>query len=1146
MCRCSLKTLAPVRRKSGAEGGTHAPLFSGASSKGLRLCLRNAGATQHEPVKTFPWIELPRNGGEKTRYMETMKTRVLRNILARRILIAVVVAAIATGCTPEAKRARLFKRAENYFNSGDFNKAKIEYLTYLRLDPQNATVFQRLGTIWFEQGAPLRAAPFFLKARELAPKNADNRVQLTRVFLSLGDNSAARKELIAVLKQTPDNGDALALLAETDRTKEDIAYTEQMLQQFHDHNTASYNMAVANVAFHKGDSAGAEAALHRASQLDPKSPTPYLALATLHFKAKDKTRGLEDLKKAADLPPARSTAKVKLAEFKALNGAVDEAKKDLKEITRKSPDFFPAWLLQAKIALTEKHYDEATSLLENVLSQDPENIDGRMLQAQVLLGKGETHEATETLEQLSKAYPGIPGIKYQLALLYLRENNLAQATDALKQAVAINPDNVETVLLLAQLNLQSNNPTDVVSAISDLLKKHPDLRPARLLLAEAYQLMKRFDDAVAVLQDQLVKTPNDSQVYFFLGIILREQDKNDEARKAFEKAHELAPDNTASVEQLVQLDLAKKDVTGAMARVQQLLGKTPNSAVGHFMEAQVQIEMKAWDKAESALQKALELDPKLSRAYDALISVYVAQGKLDDALGKLEALIAKNPKNAPALMTAAMLYEKRKDFIKARDAYEKLLAVSPDFTSGLNNLAYLYASEFKELDKANELAKKAHQLQPDDASVADTLGWILYKKRDYPRALSLLQESAGKLADNAEVQYHLGMANYMMGRIAPAKEALQRAINSPTDFPDKEECKRRLALLQEGGEAREVSIDQMKKLLEQEPNDPVALQRIGELYEKQSNFAEAAASYEKAVKLNPNLLAPTLKLAQLNAGPLKNPGKAMTFAKRARELAPNDPKISGLLGNIAFQSGNFDWSYSLLQESMRRLPDDAEIRRGFAWAAYSLGKVTEAQKAMQEVVTTARDPRRVEEAKSFLSLTSVNQQPNNASALSAEAEKILQSDPENVPALMVRADLAKEQHQDTSAIDIYKKVLDRYPGFTPAQKNLAALYANDSATLTKASDLATKAHKQLPDDPDLTRILAEISYKKKDFAYALQLLKESAAKKPLDALGLYYFGMSSLQEKQNAQARDALQRALNAGLPEPFSAEAKRTMSQLK
>ena len=133
--------------------------------------------------------------------MELRKKEVPRNILARRILISVFVTAIAAGCSPEAKKSRRLEQAENYFKSGEYNKAKIEYLTVLRLDQQNATVFERLGTIWLEQGAPLRAAPFLLKARELAPKNLNNRIQLSRAFLSLGEASAARKEAISIIER---------------------------------------------------------------------------------------------------------------------------------------------------------------------------------------------------------------------------------------------------------------------------------------------------------------------------------------------------------------------------------------------------------------------------------------------------------------------------------------------------------------------------------------------------------------------------------------------------------------------------------------------------------------------------------------------------------------------------------------------------------------------------------------------------------------------------------------------------------------------------------------------------------------------------------------------------------------------------------
>src|SRR5205823_659158 len=130
---------------------------------------------------------------------------------------------------------------------------------------------------------------------------------------------------------------------------------------------------------------------------------------------------------------------------------------------------------------------------------------------------------------------------------------------------------------------------------------------------------------------------------------------------------------------------------------------------------------------------------------------------------------------------------------KARDYYEKLLALRPDFVPALNNLAYLYAERLNQLDKAFDLAQKAHDVAPAEATVADTLGWILYRKGDYQRALALLEEAGQKMADNPEVQFHLGMASSMMGHEGAARSALEKAAHSDLDFPGKDEAQRKIA-----------------------------------------------------------------------------------------------------------------------------------------------------------------------------------------------------------------------------------------------------------------------------------------------------------------------------------------------------------------
>jgi Flp pilus assembly protein TadD len=93
--------------------------------------------------------------------------------------------------------------------------------------------------------------------------------------------------------------------------------------------------------------------------------------------------------------------------------------------------------------------------------------------------------------------------------------------------------------------------------------------------------------------------------------------------------------------------------------------------------------------------------------------------------------------------------------------------------------------------------------------------------------------------------------------------------------------------------------------------------------------------------------------------------------------------------------------------------------------------------------------------------------------------------------------------------------------------------------------LATKARKSLPADPAVAQLLGQLSYEKKEYSRALQLLQESARKKPLDAEGLYYLGVSYKEAKQPAEARKALTAALAAGLSSPSADVAQRILAEL-
>ena len=1054
-------------------------------------------------------------------------------------MTVILAVTLITACSKETKKARLLGEADNYFKAGNYDKAKLSYLNVLQLDPGNALAFERIGAMWQDDAAPLRAGPFLAKASELDPKNAQNRIRLARCYAAFGRFADATKEALKVLEQVPNSGDAIITLTEATRSKEDIEAAQEQLQKFPNKNDVSFYLALATQSVHKGDAASATEAARQALATDPNSSAAHMTMGDLYLFQKDLKQASEEFKKAADLAPVRSAERLKYAAFSSATGATQETRRVATEMTKQAPDYLPGWVLLAELAYKDKKYDEAHSLLENVFSREPEYVDGRRLQSDILLAKGETKKAVEVLERVDQAHPGSPLVKYQLARAYLSNKEINQARSALEQAISANPNYSDAILLLAEVNLRSGHADMVIKPMTDLLRTTPELRKAALFLSTAYGALDRFDDATVVLQEQAKLAPQDPQVQAALGLTFRQAKRNDEARQAFEKAAQLAPDNLAMVEQLVELDLLDKRFDAARQRVKHQFQKTPDAPAAHFFEGKILAVERKWDLAEAELQKTLQLDPNFASAYDLLVQTYLAANKLPQAVAQLQAELSKNPNNASAVMTLALIYERMQDYPKARDAYEKLLSINPDFVAALNNLACLYTEQLNNLDKAYELARKARDLQGEDASVGDTLGWVLYKRGEYQQALTILQESAQKAADNPEIQFHLGMTAYMMGQTDVAKAALRKAAGSDKDFPGKDESKRRLASLDSGkAGSPELSVSQLEAMTKGQPDDLISQIRLGEAYEKQGAWDKAAAAFEQAEKLNPKLASTVTKLAQLNAGPLQNKEKALAYAKKARELAPADPQVSGILGKVAYQSGNFSWSYSLLQEAARQRQNDASVLSDLAWAAYSLGKVNEARDAMQKVVTAGAESSQAADAKKFLALTALDENPKELTAAEGEVQKELKSNPEYVPALMDQAALLAQRGDAKAATEAYSNILRRLPDFAPAQKRLAGLYAQDPSKVAAAYDLATKARKTLPDDPDLSQLLGRLSYEKKEYPRAIQLFQESARKRPLDADSLFYLGMSQLQARQKSEAQGALNQALVAGLQEPMAAEA--------
>src|SRR5262245_415319 len=91
--------------------------------------------------------------------------------------------ALTSGCSPKAKAARHLKRADKYFDAGEYAKAEVEYLNTLHFSADNPRVIGRLATIYYDQARVRAALDFLTRASELAPTNADYQVKLGTIQL---------------------------------------------------------------------------------------------------------------------------------------------------------------------------------------------------------------------------------------------------------------------------------------------------------------------------------------------------------------------------------------------------------------------------------------------------------------------------------------------------------------------------------------------------------------------------------------------------------------------------------------------------------------------------------------------------------------------------------------------------------------------------------------------------------------------------------------------------------------------------------------------------------------------------------------------------------------------------------------------------
>src|SRR5262249_45301551 len=151
-----------------------------------------------------------------------------------------------------------------------------------------------------------------------------------------------------------------------------------------------------------------------------------------------------------------------------------------------------------------------------------------------------------------------------------------------------------------------------------------------IFLGMAYLAAREASKAIDLLTKTAAFAPEDPSAHYWLGVgLVGVQGRIEEARKELEAALMLKPDYVEPLNVLVQLANTQRKPQAALDLIKRQLVLAPPSAPLHHLLGITYLGLGEEDKAEQALAKAIELDPKFSASYLALAQLYGRTNRYD-------------------------------------------------------------------------------------------------------------------------------------------------------------------------------------------------------------------------------------------------------------------------------------------------------------------------------------------------------------------------------------------------------------------------------------------------------------------------------------------------------------------------------------
>ncbi|HEV2577010.1 MAG TPA: tetratricopeptide repeat protein [Acidobacteriaceae bacterium] len=675
-----------------------------------------------------------------------------------------------------------FELAKAYLKTGSPMGAYAELRRTVDLDPKNVDARLELGQIYLAGHAYPKSLEQANAILAIDPKNADAWGLKSAIAMANNDHPEALKDIQQALTYAPNRAGFHAQLGLIQGTDPSTANNgeEQVREAVKlDPKNGAAHLLLASMLEKKGDTAGAEAEAQSATQIEPKNVRAWMMLAALYFQHGDKPKAESTLMQATDNLHDTTEGASLLFNFYRQTGQFDRAPGTYEQLVNKYPKSVPIKMVYAEILVDQGNFAKVQQIVDDLNKNKSTAADPQVqaMTGMLLLRSGKANDALTLLQNAVKNSPDNLVLKYWLAQTDRVKGDLPGAEENLRTVTQAQPNNFRAQQDLAQLAAQTHDNALLEQVANTMITRFPNSSEGYLWRGVAEAAENQPEKADADLQSAIQKNPKDSAALVALAEMRFREKRNPEGVQLAQQALDANPNQLPALQLLETYYMLQHQPDKALALVQQEITKSPNNSALYDQLSDLQLATKDVNGAVNSSQKAMQLNPSDGDAVMAYTRATTASGNSSAAIVKWQQWNGAHPNDPRGEIILGTLEEGRGNKSGAEDDYKKALVIQPDNATAQNNLAYLMLSNNEDVDVALSLAQSARRTMPHSPSTADTLAWAYYHKGIYESARTLLEDAAKTNPNDASIQYHLGMVYSKMGKKTDAADHLKKAVS---------------------------------------------------------------------------------------------------------------------------------------------------------------------------------------------------------------------------------------------------------------------------------------------------------------------------------------------------------------------------------